>query len=212
MVVPFLKSGDPHSGSYLFVRSKTQVSDAPLLEMLGLNEYHPTKALFDLQRWVVIGNSETWTVVGDDFDREKFHSPSAPEVLDRLITSSEEVFFCVLPDVDEGSEFFYWRNGTLLRSYQKCSKDWGTTYTIDEFGTALAAETGPTNGTDRPTDRVWAIARSLGFDLAESSGSYRVFAGPQHKRLGLDGPFITNIPREIWENPILGPRLIWREE
>jgi hypothetical protein len=211
VVSPFLDSGQLHSGSYVFVRSGTRMEDEQLLELLGLDAYHPTSALVDCQRYVVIGNSPDWTVIGDDWEWAKFHSPSVATVLSRLVSSAEEVLFCVLPDVDLGFEFSYWRDGVLVRSFEKVSHDWGRAYVVAETGARLSAETEPIDMPgDEATKRVWAIARSLDFDLADSLDTYRVFAGPSTEHhIGL-GAGLTNMPREIFDNPRLGPHLVWR--
>lgn len=171
MTQPFLDSGQPHSGSYLFVRSQRRLSDGWLLDATGLGDYQPADALYDLQRHVVIGHSPMWTVIGDDWDVEKFHSPSALKRIAKLMASVDEVFSCLLPDIDDSFEFSYWRNGALVRSFQKRSKDWGRTYTVQQQGIPLDAETAPITANDEPTERVWPIARSLGFDLADSVGT-----------------------------------------
>ena len=106
MVSVFLESGHPLCGSYLFVRSEEALSDESLLDAVGLGVYQATEALFDSQRHLVIGNSPTWTVVGDDFEWKKFHSPSESEVLASLVAAVDEVLLCRLPDTDDGFDFF----------------------------------------------------------------------------------------------------------
>ncbi|MEZ5229049.1 MAG: hypothetical protein R2710_21000 [Acidimicrobiales bacterium] len=187
------------------------MEDDQLLELLGLGAYQPTSVLVERQRYVVIGNSPDWTVVGDDWEWAKFHSPSVATVLSRLVNSAEEVFLCSLPDTDAGFEFFYWRDGMLVRSFEKVSHDWGRSYVVAEIGARLSAETEPIDmPADEAAERVWAIARSLDFDLADSLGTYRVFAGPSTEHHIELGAGLTNMPREIFGNPRLGPHLVWR--
>jgi hypothetical protein len=180
-----------------------------MLRLLGLRGYRPADRLLNFQQHVVIGNTDQWVVISDDWLHMKFFPPL--KVCHRVANLADEVLLCRVPDTDAGFGFIYWRNGSIVRNYSKISPDWGKTYRVFSTGSPLSAESDPGEDPNEALARVWAIANSLGFDLESALGTYRVLKGPRYDTANL--PVFSSFSRLAFEHSRNGRQIVtWHRD
>lgn len=177
----FLKTGEVHSPFFVFIHHSPRPSDKSILKALGCRSYRlvaPGKTHHD-GRHLVIGHTEEWTVVADDYYYTLWHSEKDTHKIESYVQSLAEAFVCRWPDVDETFSFSYWKDGECVRSYALVQDGWVAPIRREESGERLPIETDEL--ASMPVDeQLRLICKELGYVAADAIGSFRVYEGPKY--------------------------------
>ena len=196
----FLQTGEVHSPFFLFIRHSPNPSDQDILDALGLDAYGLIEPDDIHHRpHLVIGHTDNWTVVADDYSYTLWHSERTTHAIATYAARVEGAFICRWPDVDETFAFSVWRRGECVRSFDLVKPGWSEPVTLEESGQKLEIETEEL-ASQSAEDRLKTISGELGFVASDAIGTFRVYAGPEIVRdIGPYESALTNIPREEWE-------------
>ena len=195
----FLKTGEVHSPFFLFIRHSSNPSDQDILDALGLGSYGLIEPDDVHRPHVVVGHTEDWTVVADDYFYTLWHAERTTHAIATYAARVDDAFICRWPDVDETFAFSVWRRGECVRSFDLVKPGWSDPVTLEESGQKLEIETEEL-ASQSAEDRLKTISGELGYVASDAIGTFRVYAGPEIVRdIGPYESALTNIPREQWE-------------
>ena len=196
----FLPTGELHSPFLFFFSHSPLPSDQAILQALGLDEYKLIEAEDIHHRpHVVIGHTDNWTVVADDYYYTLWHSERTTHAIETYAATLNDAFICRWPDVDETFAFSLWRRGTCLRSFDLIQEGWTGPVRFEESGEKLEIETDELAQLGA-WQQLESISSELGFVAGNADGTYRVYAGPEIvKDIGPYGSALTNVSRAEWE-------------
>ena len=196
----FLETGGVHSPLFVFVRNDPVPSDSDILDAIGCDSYRPVaRDSIHHQRHLVIGHTQEWTMVADDWSYTLWHAERQAQSIEAFARQVEEAFVCRWPDVDETFTFSLWRDGDCVRSYDLIQEGWTGPVRLEESGARLPIETEEL-ALKSADERLRAICGALGYVAADAVGTFRVYAGMDYVRdIGPYGSALTNIEREEWE-------------
>ena len=197
MSAPLVTDGNVHAPFFVFARGGNLPTDQELLTRFDLGAYQAVDpSTVGSRPWIVIGHTDDWIVMADDWYYTLWHSERAAPRVGELATEWD-VFTYRLPDADETFGFTFWRGESLVRSYELVQRDWTDPVTVEESGSPLDCEI-EAFGLGQPDDRVRHIADRLGFSIWDAVGTWRVYAGPERKSTLALQHALTNIPLDRW--------------
>lgn len=179
----FLKTGEVHSPFFVFIRHSHSPSDKSILKALGCGGYRlvaPDKP-HSARCHLVIGHSEDWVVVADDYYYSLWHSEKDTRLIESYVQGFEEAFVCRWSDVDDTFSFSHWKEGECIRSYALIQDGWTTPIWLEESGPRLPVETNELASVS-VDEQLRDICKGLGYVAADAIGTFRVYEGPKHVR------------------------------
>ena len=116
MTTSLIIHGQLHSPAFIFVRRPHEFADADLLTRFGLHNYERTESVPQFERYAILADAGTWTLLADDWHYTIWHMPTTGPTIEDL-ASTHDVFACSVGDIDRSFDFVYYRNAALVREY-----------------------------------------------------------------------------------------------
>ena len=116
MTTSLIINGQLHSPYFIFVRRPHEFADADLLTRFRLHNYERTESVAQLDRYAIVADAGTWTLLADDWHYTLWHMPTTGQTIEDL-AATHDVFACSIGDIDQSFDFVYYRNAALVRKY-----------------------------------------------------------------------------------------------
>ena len=163
---------------FIFVRCNGVLTDADILERVGLAKYSAARFAPQSGLYAVLANDGSWTMLADNWNYWLYFWLVTGVTIENF-AAEYDVFTCSVGDACDSFAFTYYRNGRLVRKYEVTDPSFSGGSVTQDVGESLKFEsTLLTSGRDH-LEMVLSLAESIGIKTDYTEEELRVYVSPE---------------------------------
>ena len=177
MTTSLIINGQLHSPAFIFVHCPHKFTDVDLLSRFGLHNYERTESVPQFERYAILADAGTWTLLADDWHYTIWQMPTTGPIINDL-ASTHDVFACSVGDIDRSFDFAYYRNAALVRAYVVSDPFCRGRKVVRNIGEPFPAESEVFKSASEGLSIVLQLAESIGIQTPYEEADLRIYVAP----------------------------------